>query len=255
MPARGTAVYPAAVSARFRLQDLPGDPPRIVKRGDPEALAREAAALERLAGAPWAPVLVRHRPGLLVTTRLPGAPRAAAALTPADARLLGAVLSSLHGRAAGAAGGLWWWDRPATGLADYRRGRVRDAEAALAGSEGAGVAAGAPAGPDPATAPFRMTHGDLVLANVVWGPRGPGLVDWEFWRWADPAEDLAYAIACNDLPADLAAALLEGYGDPVTAARVPGWVPVVAADAAGWYRGQGMGDEAARMLARARRPA
>jgi aminoglycoside phosphotransferase (APT) family kinase protein len=238
------------VAARFRLQDLPGDPPCIAKSGDPAALAREAAALERLAGAPWAPALVEHRPGRLVTTRLPGAPRPAAALTPGDARRLGAVLAALHVRGTSASGGLWWWARPAHDLAGYRRGRVRDAEAALAGTPGAGLAAAAE-GPDPGDAPFRMAHGDLVLANVVWGPDGPGLVDWEFWRWGDPAEDLAYAIACNGLDAAQAAALLDGYGDPATAARVAGWVPVVAADAAGWYLAHGMGEDAARMLARA----
>ncbi len=253
MPARATAVYPAPVAARFRLQDLPGDPPRIVKSGDPAALAREADALGRLAGAAWAPALVEHRPGRLVTTRLPGAPRPAVALGPGDARLLGAVLAALHGRGTSPSGGLWWWERPADDLAGYRRGRVRDAEAALAGTAGAGIAAAA-AATGSVDAPFRMSHGDLVLANVVWGPDGPGLVDWEFWRWADPAEDLAYAIACNGLGAPLAAALLDGYGDPATAARVPGWVPVVAADAAGWYLAHGMGADAARMLARARRP-
>ncbi|MGD9573635.1 MAG: phosphotransferase [Thermoleophilia bacterium] len=242
------------MAARFRLQDITGDPPRIAKRGDPAALAREAAALERLAGVPWAPVLVAHRPGLLVTTRLPGEPRGAEALTPGDARRLGTVLASLHARGAAPEGGLWWWDEPAGDLVAYRRGRVRDAEAALAGTDGAGLASGAAAGPDPGAEPFRMTHGDLVLANVVWGPGGPGLVDWEFWRWADPAEDLAYAIACNGLPAPVAAALLAGYGDPAVAARVPGWIPVVAADAAGWYRAEGMAEDAARMLARARVP-
>ncbi len=241
--------------ARFRLQDLPGDPPRIAKRGDPGALAREADALERLGGVPWAPALVERGPGLLVTTRLPGAPRAAADLTPDDAGRLGAVLAALHARETAPAGGLWWWEEPAPDIAAYRRGRVRDAEASLSGTDGAGLAAAAAPGPDPGPAPFRMAHGDLVLANVVWGPAGPGLVDWEFWRWADPAEDLAYAIACNGLPAPLAAALLAGYGDPDVAARVPGWIPVVAADAAGWYRAQGMGEDAARMLACARLPA
>src|SRR5262249_60691413 len=88
--------------------------------------------------------------------------------------------------------------------------------------------------------------GDLVLANVVWGP-APRLVDWEFWRLGDPAEDLAYAIEVNDLGADLATALLAGYADAAVAERVEGWRALGAVDAGLW-------DEAARGAGGAERP-
>lgn len=243
---------------RFTLRALPGPPAAIEKRGDPTALAREAAALARLAGVPWAPPLVVHEPGRLVTGRLPGAPRPPGDLGPADGRRLGALLAELHARERSAEGGLWWWDAPERTLAGYHAHRVADAEAAAAGTPAAGLAAAAPAppaAPGGTDRPFRMLHGDLVATNIVWGPEGPALVDWEFWRMGDPAEDLAYLAAVNDLAPPVAAAVAEGYGDPAVAARAAAWEPVVAADAAAWYLAAGMRRAAARAVARARRAA
>ncbi|HMO01031.1 MAG TPA: phosphotransferase [Miltoncostaeaceae bacterium] len=109
-----------------------------------------------------------------------------------------------------------------------------------------------PRGPPPA-GPFAFLHGDLVAANVLWPPQGgPVLIDWEFQRMGDPAEDLAYLAELNALPDAVLAAVLEGYGEPGVAARVEGWRGLVAADAGAWYLGQGMRAEAERMLARAR---
>ncbi len=161
----------------------------------------------------------------------------------ADARRLGAVLRDVHGvRTA-----------PAPGLAAYRAGRVRDAEAALAGTPDAGLArrvAGSPPAPDGALA---LLHGDLVAANVLWtASGGPVLIDWEFHRMGDPAEDLAYLAELNGLPDPVLAAILDGYAEPAVAARVEGWRGLAAADAGGWYLAHGMPDEAERMLARAR---
>lgn len=244
------------MTGRFSLHDLPGPEPRVEKRGDAAALAREAAALDVLGGPSWAPRLVSHTPGVLVSTRLPGAPRDLSTLAPGDARRLGAVVAAAHAVAGSGEGGLWWWSTPAHTLAMYRAGRAADATAALAGSPGAGLPARALAVALPASGgdgPFRLCHGDLVAANVVWGPGGPALVDWEFWRMADPAEDLAYLIGVNGLPPSVAAAVLEGYGDPSMPARVASWVALVTADAGGWYRAEGMDAEADRALARARR--
>lgn len=237
------------------MRDLTGSAPGVEKRGDPAALAREAAALERLGGVAWAPRLVSHAPGVLVSTRVPGAPRDLGGLAPGDARRLGAVVAAAHAVQGAAEGGLWWWDAPARSLAAYRAGRAADAAAALAGTPDAGLPAraAATAPPPPGDLPFRLCHGDLVAANVVWGPGGPALVDWEFWRMADPAEDLAYLVVVNDLPPAIAGEVLAGYGDPSMPARVAAWGPLVAADAGGWYRAHGMRREAAEALARARR--
>jgi aminoglycoside phosphotransferase (APT) family kinase protein len=245
------------VSQRFRVTDVPGDRPLVEKRGDPAAIAREVAALELLSGRPWAPVLMRHGPGWMVSTRVPGAPRAIAAVGPSEAWRLGALLRELHDLRRGDAGGLWWWPDPAHDLDSYLAGRVEDAERALAGGPDAGlaraVAAGAAgAAEDAGPAPFRMLHGDLVDANVVWGPGGPALVDWEFSRMGDPAEDLAYLVELNGLPDAVAAAVLEGYSLPGMAARMDAWRGLAAADAGAWYRAEGMREDAARLLARAR---
>ena len=88
---------------------------------------------------------------------------------------------------------------------------------------------------------------------MLWPPGGgPVLIDWEFHRMGDPAEDLAYLAELNGLPDDILHAVLEGYRAPGMAARVEAWRGLVAADAGGWYAAHGMGADAERMLARAR---
>jgi aminoglycoside phosphotransferase (APT) family kinase protein len=163
------------------------------------------------------------------------------------------VLREVHGARRAGAGGLWWWRAPARSLAAYREGRVRDAEAALAGTPDAGLPRRLAAGPAPPGDGFALLHGDLVAANVLWPPGGgPVLIDWEFHRMGDPAEDLAYLAELNGLPDAVLAAVLEGHGTPGLGGRVEGWRGLAAADAGAWYLAQGMGDEARRMLARAR---
>jgi aminoglycoside phosphotransferase (APT) family kinase protein len=242
------------MSARFTLRDLPGAEPLVEKRGPADPLAREAEALRIVAGRPWAPRLVAGGPGLVVATRCPGAPRPLAGLDRAAARRLGAVLREVHELRRAAEGGLWWWPASATTLGAYRAGRAQDAEAALVGTAAAGLARRAfvahpPPRPEPE--PFRFLHGDLVEANLVWGPEGPALVDWEFWRMGDPAEDLAYLAELNRLPEALLRAVLEGYGRPEVAAAVAGWRALVTLDAAGWYLGEGALAEADPLLERA----
>ena len=242
-------------SSRFRLTDVPGRTPLIDKRGDHAAIAREVAALTRLAGAPWAPALAGHGPGWMRSTRLPGAPRAIGGVTEPEARRLGAVLRAAHETRRARRGGLWTWGADAATLGEYRRLRAQDTERVLEGGPDAGLARRALAaveGIEGGEAPFRMLHGDLVEANVVWGPEGPGLVDWEFSRMGDPAEDLAYLIEANALPQSVAAGVLEGYGLSGMGPRVEGWRALVAADAGAWYRAEGLLDEASRLLARAR---
>ena len=135
-------------------------------------------------------------------------------------------------------------------MAAYRARRAEDAEAALAGTplRRAG-APGAVAVPLPRArrrrSPFRLLHGDLVEANVVWGPRGPALVDWEFWRMGDPAEDLAYLAELNRLPGPRHGGRARGLRPARGrgAAWTPGG-PLVALDAGGWYLREGMEAEA-----------
>lgn len=255
MSAARSRVYPLRVSTRFRVSDVPGDRPLVEKRGDPAAIARETAALRFLRGRPWLPELIEEGPGRMVSTRLPGAPRAIAALPPAEVARLGALLREVHESRRATTGGLWSWHAPASSLDEYRSARARDAEAMLAGGPDAGLAIAALARPAEGGAgeePFRLLHGDLVEANVVWGPRGPGLVDWEFSRMGDPAEDLAYLIELNRLSGAGAAAVAAGYALEGIAARIDAWRPLVAADAGAWYLAEGMEPEGLALLRRAR---
>jgi aminoglycoside phosphotransferase (APT) family kinase protein len=238
---------------RFTLRDLPGAEPTIEKSGDPDALAREAEALRLVAGRAWAPRLLAGERGRVVSTRCPGAPRPLAGLAVADARRLGAVLREVHEVRRAGEGGLPWWPAPATTLAAYREARAEDAEALLAGTPHAALASRALAARPPERPeglPFRLLHGDLVEANVVWGPAGPALVDWEFWRMGDPAEDIAYLAEVNRLPGPVLAAVLAGYARPEVAGAVDAWRALVALDAGGWYLREGMRAEAAPLLER-----
>lgn len=240
------------MSGRFVVRDLGGEPPLVEKRGDARALDREAEALRLLEGRAWAPRLVRRAPGVLVSSRMPGAPRPLPDVGAAGLRRLGATLGELHGMRGARSGGLPGWPRPAASLGEYRAARAVDAERALAGTGHEGLARRAIAlTPPPAGRGFRMLHGDLVAANVVWGPGGPALVDWEFWRMGDPAEDLAYLAELNALGDDALAAVLEGYGDPAMGGRLDAWRALAAADAGAWYLGAGMPAEAAPLLVRA----
>lgn len=246
------------MSERFRIRQVSGDPGSIEKSGDPEALAREVAALTLLGGRAGAPDLVEHAHGRMVSSRLPGAPRTIAAVGASEARRLGALVREAHDARRAASGGLWWWPAPADSLAGYRRRRAEDTERALAGGPHAGLADRAcdasdgADGPDGDASPFRMLHGDLVESNVVWGPDGPGLVNWEFWRMGDPAEDLAYLVETNSLPDRLVGPLLNGYALPGMGERMRRWRALVAADAGAWYLSEGFVEESARLLARAR---
>lgn len=220
-----------------------------VKDGDPTALAREARALRLLDGADFAPRLIEHATGRLVTEALPGEPRELAELARDETRALGATLRQLHDRARRVRGGRHTWAGRATTLRAYGRRRLADiapgAPAGLRRRVAAGFTLVEPDDPQP----FRMLHGDLVAANIVWTPR-PHLVDWEFWRTGDPAEDLAYLVAVNRLGAGWERDLLDGYrADPAIRARVAAWKDVTRLDAAAWYAAHGHHDLAVELTA------
>lgn len=228
---------PLPGGAHSRLWSLPG--PRgdvVVKLGPPDLVAVEAAALERVAGLRAAPALLAAGPGVLVTARVPGAVLPLREVAPEALRGLGALLRRVHDLEhsdAGAPPGV-----PAVGaLADYRAGRAERMVAA-AGPRGALAARVAAATADrdpPAPWPFRLLHGDVWGGNVVWDGDRPVLVDWEYSHLGDPALDLAYAAAMDDLDETGVGALIAGYGDEVLAPRLAAWRPLLAMESAVWF--------------------
>lgn len=239
--------------SRFDVRIDPGPPATVTKTGAARSLAREAQALRRVADLGCAPGVVATGAGRLVTDHIAGRARTAETLTPAEGRRLGRVIRAVHEHRRTATGGLAGWPSRARSLAAYRRGRLRDLLRAADGSERSlaeRVAATTLRTPAPHGTAFHLLHGDLTLANIVWDPR-PRLIDWEFWRMGDPAEDLAYLAEVNRLPAATFASVLGGYGLAGMATRVDGWRALVALDAALWYRAHGDAVRAEPLHARA----
>lgn len=237
---------------RFLLTPTP-DGAAVVKEGDPRALAREARALRLLADTGLAPRLVAHRPGRLTTALVTGRPVPTGEITATQGRALGAALGRLHAHHVTATGGRHVWPTRVRSPRAYALGRLSDLGrvphdlAATARTVAGSLTARLPGGPTP----FHLLHGDLVAANIVWTPR-PVLVDWEFWRQGDPAEDLAYLFEVNALGDRTQRAVLAGYGQQGMAPRVDAWRAFCALDAGLWYRRAGLGRRADALLARAR---
>lgn len=86
---------------------------------------------------------------------------------------------------------------------------------------------------------FFLCHGDLSIGNILWDGDEVHLIDWEFARDGDAAEDIAYLVAEQEVQPDLVAEIAEAYvdagGDPWAFARLPTWLPLVALDAALWW--------------------
>lgn len=86
---------------------------------------------------------------------------------------------------------------------------------------------------------FSLLHGDLSAGNILWDGETPTLIDWEFARDGDPAEDLAYLTSEARLEPEQLADVAEGYvsagGEAWAFARVPVWLPLVRLDAALWW--------------------
>ena len=86
---------------------------------------------------------------------------------------------------------------------------------------------------------FSLLHGDLSAGNIIWDVGRPTLIDWEFARDGDPAEDLAYLTSEARLDPEQLADIAEGYvaagGEAWAFARLPVWLPLVRLDAALWW--------------------
>lgn len=219
-------------------------------------IAREARGA-RIAGVPIAPRVVRVHAGSLTSELVPGRSRVLGRLDAARAQVLGALLRRVHDSRTTATGGLPGWpSRPRT-LRGYATARAQGAQSRARTpaerdlvTRARGIVEAAGDGDDRG---FRFLHGDLMHHNIVWSPTGPVLVDWEFWRMGDAAEDLAYLAVMNGIPGTVMRQILTGYrATPALAARARAWGPLVLIDAALWHRAHGDASLSSRILARAR---
>lgn len=74
-----------------------------------------------------------------------------------------------------------------------------------------------------------LLHGDPAGENILWAP-DPVLIDWEYARLGDPADEIAYLFDQNGLTAQQREAFWRGYRD---GSRVPRLSDV--ADRASWW--------------------
>lgn len=77
---------------------------------------------------------------------------------------------------------------------------------------------------------FALLHGDVSAGNIVWAER-PVLIDWEYARMGDPAEEIAYIFGEHRLAAPQRRAFWSGYRGKderldLVVERVRWWEPV-----------------------------
>ncbi len=220
---------------RSILQELDRDAAAIAPHPSPRdvALIEDDALPER-----W----------LLVHEHMPGEPAALAEVSTAARERLGECLALIHGHSR--AGFTIWpsLDVEHGTRADLYRARLdtlRRYQSALGLLPDATGLIALLAGVDlPQSAgwherDFVLCHGDLSIGNILWDGDAVALIDWEFARDGDPAEDIAYLVAEQSVTPDRIADIAESYvaaaGDPWSFARLPVWLPLVALDAALWW--------------------
>jgi len=87
-----------------------------------------------------------------------------------------------------------------------------------------------------------LLHGDIARGNVLWDAQ-PVLIDWEYARLGDPADEIAYTFTQNALIGPQVNAFWHGYGnssdDQVGASplveRVRRWAPVTLMGSVLWW--------------------
>ena len=87
-----------------------------------------------------------------------------------------------------------------------------------------------------------LLHGDIGAGNILWGP-DPVLIDWEYTRLGDPADEIAYLFDQNGLTAPQREAFWRGYREGINRQsrlthiidRVEWWEPVTLLGSALWW--------------------
>jgi aminoglycoside phosphotransferase (APT) family kinase protein len=238
---------------------------RVSRGGDPAECAqaeREAAVL-RMVGGVAAPVLHDFRrtsrwfdkPAMCMAF-LPGLPRELSSSSLQDIERLASVVAWVHQRPPG--------DRAEPlgpgAIASYAQDRlssivttlgwVHDPVPAAIQARLARAAGSVATAVDTAQPPqgFRtdealaLLHGDIAPGNVLWAP-DPVLIDWEYTRLGDPADEIAYLFDQNALDRPQRQAFWEGYRRSLSSrlpladvmARVGWWEPVTLLGSALWW--------------------
>lgn len=84
-----------------------------------------------------------------------------------------------------------------------------------------------------------LLHGDIAGANLLWVPE-PVLIDWEYARLGDPADEIAYVFTQNALTDLQQQAFWRGYSEPLAPAsdvieRVRHWKPITLLGSILWW--------------------
>jgi Ser/Thr protein kinase RdoA (MazF antagonist) len=87
-----------------------------------------------------------------------------------------------------------------------------------------------------------LLHGDIATDNILWGP-DPVLIDWEYTRLGDPADEIAYLFDQNSLAAPHREAFWRGYRESISSplrlahviSRVNWWEPVTLLGSTLWW--------------------
>ncbi len=237
----------------FRVQ-ADGEPPAFTVRvRDTGGFANEVEALTEVAACPGVPDIVFANDRMLVHRFLPGQPRPLGELPLPQLGRLASVLACLHRHTS--SGFTPWPDRePRRGsfgdLFRFRVGSLQNYTSYARGLAGAldprlpdvFARLSSPAilhDPSWDDERFARLHGDLSFGNILWSESEVALIDWEFSRAGDPAEDLGYLLSEQPVGATVADSLRQQYvragGDERVWTRVPAYVLFTAADSALWW--------------------
>jgi aminoglycoside phosphotransferase (APT) family kinase protein len=123
-------------------------------------------------------------------------------------------------------------------LPEALQDRLRGAAATLADS----FAASRDTGGFDSGETLALLHGDIAPGNVLWDP-GPCLIDWEYTRLGDPADEIAYTFDQNALTPSQRQAFWDGYRQGIhgparpagIVERVSWWEPVTLLGSALWW--------------------
>ena len=214
--------------------------------------ATEIQGLTDAAGCPGVPELRLQTPELLVHDFAPGTPRDLTRLDARQLEMLARSLACIHERDFS---GFTPW--PRTGLrrgtrADLFRFRVDslsnydcavDLRDGTARTELTRLLQSLPdldlTAPTWEESKFSRLHGDLSRGNLLWHGEDLNLIDWEYSRVGDPAEEIAYLLTEGAAGLDLTASFLAAYGDmggePGIQARLTNYALFTAIDSTLWW--------------------